>query len=598
MTGTPSPAAPAQSKRKWYRRWWVIAPAALLGLLFVALVVLTFVPPNGVTVGGVSPNVALRPGRIEAESNLSSSSSVVDHAQALLALRRVLIVNLSDHPVMRQVSRQMAQRLAALPMVATADAFDIASSADQRSDGGRLYDFYLTLDMPKFDERGVVPAGRTVDATIVLSGGQDPWDSHHGVTDQLTPPIVRLSLSANLTHHSVTTGYESAGARHKLMIDHIAEHTAGALEDQFAGWASNRRALGDVPDAMMPAYRPVPDDLPLPASPDMVQVVSGCGLMAHNYTVWTMLTDEPVVVLQDLHRRLTDAGWDVPAADGLGEDIWQRHFRAERDQGARIYEAYQARPKGIQADDGPARIVIEYRDRMSQQELRPTMEMMLAQDDPPLDTLLAFDRCMTTDQSERLTQMLLTAERLATHAHLRMARHLHKQSQDDAAMARLRTAFVLARVAEESTNEIEKLAEDITGEKEWNPDPPTAAELEQMGLKKLEPGGNVTAEAGLGEPVTCYQMPAPDDAMGEGLMLISANVLRSDVPEGVYTLRLSHKGLLSGGGSSYRTPHHSSRPWHGQAGIGANDLTWTANAEEIAEDRFRITLSAARRAQQ
>ena len=81
-------------------------------------------------------------------------------------------------------------------------------------------------------------------------------------------------------------------------------------------------------------------------------------------------------------------------------------------------------------------------------------------------------------------------------------------------------------------------------------------------------------------------------------MLISGTVVRAEIPEGVYTMRLGHGGVLSGGGFSSNTAHNPSRPWRGQASTGINKLTWTVGAEEIGEARFRITLRARRSGQE
>ena len=586
------------SKRRWYRRPWVIALMVVLGLPLVALMIITFVPVDDVEVGGTSLDLELQAGKIEASNNLSYNSSVTSSARALLDLRRVMILNVSDHVVMRKVADRVAEHLRAAPMVDTADVFNIGDGDDWPNQGGRLYDFYLTLDMPKFDTSGQVIAGRRAEATVTVNGGQEPWDSHHGYTDHLTPPIVRINFSVTLQHRSTTTGYESADARYKLMIDNIAGQLAESLVKNFGEWSAKHASFGDVPDEFLPPYRQVPDDLPLPDSPDLVRVISGSGLLVHNCSVWMMPTDDPVAALRDLRNRLDEAGWRVPESEDIGGEIWSRHFRATSDRGSHIYEAYQIRSDEAGGDDNaPARIVIEYRDRMTREETQPTIDRLLAEDDPSLATLLTFDCAMTSEQSKRLTELMLNAQPagLPTHAHLRVARHLHGKGMDAQAMAYLNAAYILARAADAKTDEIEKLAKEITGQDKWKPDPPTAPDLERLGIRALGLGDSVTTEVDLGEPVVCYQMTSAEQVGDEGPMLISATVLRSAIPEGRYTLRTAYRAILSGGGgSSTSTPHDLSSPWHCQRGTGLNKLSWETGAEEIGKDRFRITLRASR----
>ncbi len=582
-------------KRKWFRRLWVISLMVASGLVLAALAVITFVPLDDVEVGGTSLNLELQTGKIEASNNLSASSSVSSSSQAMLDLRRVMIINLSDHMVMRKVTERVAERLRAAPVVDTVDVYNVADGDDWPNQGGRLYDFYLTLDMPRFDTSGLVVAGRRAEATVSMNGGQDPWDSRHGYTDHLTPPIVRINVNATLQHRSTTTGYESAGARYKLMIENIADQLAESLAKNFGEWSAKHPSFGDVPDEFRPTYRPVPDDLPLSDSPDLVRVISGSGLLVHNCSVWMMPTDDPVAALRDLRDRLNKAGWHGSERDDIGEDIWSRHFRTTADKGSRIYEAYQVRPDNLGGDMAPARIVIEYRDRMTREETQPTIDRLLTEDSPPLATLLSFDRAMTSEQSKRLTELMLNAPPtgLPTHAHLRVARHLLDKGMEEQAMAYLSAAYFLARAADASTDEIEKLAKEITGQDKWKPDPPTEAELEQLGLGKLRLGDSFTTEVNLDEPVVCYQMTSPEEIGYEGATLISVTVLRSAIPEGRYALRVGHRAISSGwGGSDTSTPHDLSSPWRCQLGAGMNDLSWGAEAEEIGKDRFRITLRA------
>lgn len=588
------------SKRKWYRRPWVIAMMVVLGLPLVALVIITFVPLDDVEVGGTSLNLELQAGKIEASNNLSTRSSFIGGVQALLDLRRVMILNVSDHVVMRKVTDCVAERLRAAPMVDTVDMFNIAD-CDDLPQGGRLYDFYLTLDMPKFDTSGLVIAGRQAEVTVTVNGGQSPWDSHHGCIDHLTPPIVHINFNTKLQHRSTTTGYESADARYKLMIENMADQLAESLAKNFGEWSAKYASRGDVPDEFLPSYRPVPDDLPLPDSPDLVRVISGSGLLVHNCSVWMMPTEDPVAALHDLRTRLDKSGWHLPESPDFGKDIWSRHFRATSDRGSRIYEAYQVCSDDMGGDDNaPARIVIEYRYRMTPEETRPTIDRLLAEDDPSLATLLTFDRTMTSEQSKRLTELMLNAQPagLPTHAHMRVARHMHDKGMVEQAMAYLSDAYILAWVADAKTDEIEKLAKEITGQDNWKPDLPTASDLERLGIRALEPGDSVTMEVDLGEPVVCYQMTTAEEIDHEGPTLITATVLRSEIPEGRYTVRTAYRAFLCGGGGSGTSTRHGhsqpQSPWRWQCGIGRNELSWRTEAEEIGKDRFRVTLRASR----
>jgi hypothetical protein len=83
---------------------------------------------------------------VEYWSSAGREDSWAGIGQARLQLRRVMMVNASDHEVMRKVAECVADRLRAAPMVDTVDAFHIADGDAWLNQGERLYDFYLMLD--------------------------------------------------------------------------------------------------------------------------------------------------------------------------------------------------------------------------------------------------------------------------------------------------------------------------------------------------------------------------------------------------------------------------------------------------------------------
>ena len=594
MDQTPSTPKQASTPHRWYFRPWAISLWITLALAVIVFLVITYVPIGDPDSSGNGLNVSFHSGKIEAQNNLSTTSGISSSQYAQLAMQRIALINASDHPVMRKVWRKVADRLAGQTFLKTVDTFDLSDGEGWPTTGGRLYDMYIMLDMPRFDSSGLLVTGRTVDARVTVTIGQDLWDSRHGYTDNLSAPTVRINCRMKLEHHSVTTGYESANARYTLVIDNIAEQIGKSLVENLTKWSSGYGKLTSVPAGLYPEYRPVPTDLPLPENPTPVRVISGSGLLLHNHTVWTMKTNQPVQVLRDLHAALSGAGWRVPKRQFKDDDPWTHHLRASRD--GNLYEAFAVRPNPLVTErptDKPDRLVIIYKNRMTHEEAAPALERLLNADGVQIATLLTFERIMNAAQSDRLMQRLLSTDGLSSSAQMRVIRHLHKHGQAAEAIKRLRTAYIMALVNPDgNVNEVKELGREITEQDDWEPPQPTIEDLNKLGIKPLEPGKPSTAEVGLNEPAMFYQQLEGDDSYLGPLVLLSVTVKKSTIPEGVYELILAHRSPGGGGGSTTSTPHHPLSPWRHKDSYGCNKARWYAEAEEIGQDRFRIRISA------
>lgn len=576
--------------RRGYRRRWAKFAAAGFALLLLSFLVVTYVPLGDVT--GV--DVSLQSGKIKANNNLSSSSTTSAGDSVCLPLRRILILNSSDHIVMRHVANLLAKQLAGLSMTNSVDVMQWRGASTPPADG-LLYDYYIVLEMPRFETEGLLITGRQINATVVLHGGQQPWDSRHGYTDHLTPPVVRVDFQARLDHESVTTGYESASARYTLVRQNIADQLAKALTRQFGQWRAKFGEFGEMPDGLIPTFQPVPADFPLPTDPGPQRVISGRGLMVHNYTVWTMRTADSFGELKSMHDHLEQLGWKNESSSKLEDTDWGRYFRMWSDDRTRYVQAYEVKDRNQQDSDSSARLVIEYRHRMSREQIAPVVERLLAAADPPVTLLLALGRNMTAQHSRQLTELLMASDFRTALINLRVARHLHRQGNDEQAMTRLREALVLARVLDDGpTSEMEKLAEEITGQNDWQPAPPTGDELAALGFEVLAIDKPIRREVQLKQKATFYVPADPEADEDAGPWLVWTAVLPSNITQGPYALAIGYRKWDQGGGTSRTTPHYPPTPWRADGGAGYNGIHWRVKAEQVGKDRFAIELFAHR----
>lgn len=568
--------------KKRSKKWIILGTVVFLAL--VGFLVVTYVPLGDGSGSGV--NVEFHAGKIEARNNSSRSASVSQSTGRELDLRRIAIINWSDHRVMQAIARRLAEDLRSRSIAEAVDLYD-ASGGAMPEPGGELYSTYITLDLPRFDATGLLATGRTVDATVKATIGPNFWNSRHGYTDHLTPPHIDAEAAVTIDHHSVSTGYETADAKYAQVIDNLAAETIKQVNGQLAEWAGKYELLETVPEGLMPAYRPVPDDLPLPDAPALTLLISGNALMAHNRTIWTVQTTDHDTLLRTMRQQLEAMDW---RADATGRDADQplHHFRAQTNDYGRVVEAFSVRPSWEDPVPGePDTVVIRYTDRMTREEMRPIFERML--DDESIDVLALrpYDRNMTADLSERLWDALTERNDLPLADELHVIRRLNRNGNHEAAEARLNAAYLRAVIGiDDKRDDVVKLAEEINGDMSWTPTPPGTDELQAMGAKPIGEGETATIDVRLGQPALFYQWSDEVDSPN-GLKLISATITNATIPEGKYKLTLGTGTFERRDGNMSVTPHSHETPWTGFTGYNR----WYIEAKEVGPDRFEIKLT-------
>lgn len=567
------------------RRLWRISGAT--AILFITLAVaVTCTPPDN---SGSSEGTQARAARIDARNNFVSGSSVTAGQNAACRFQRIAVVNQSNHPLMRGALSAVVEQLRQLSIVQHVDYF----GPNNRPEAGiALYDFYIVCDMSDFDESGALPAGRVIDATITIQAGDVPWTSNLHVIDQLSPPQVNVNFSGTLDHHSVTTGNESVDDTYRQAATNVAEQLSEALTKNVLEWADKYGVAGDLPEALYPPYQPLPDDLPLPHLDGVERFVSGHGLLVHNLTVWRGTSENWLGVLEDLQQRLTAAGWGVETHRAVSPRLagW---FRAQR--GEDVMEGFRV--------SGTQEIVVKYTDRISRADLDRVIEQLL-EDDSNSATLVTLVQIMNPAHRDRLAQRMLNDTSTDLAMQLFIARYLHQQGDDDAALRRLDRAWFICQATGQDRlrDAIKKFAQEITNEDAWQPRPPDEMMLREMRVTSLswnDAKPEMKVELGLNQSLMVYLPPMVnakhnlDGNTSDKPYIITVRVERSTIPEGVFSVVL-RRGAL--GDNAYAqmivTPHHPPSPFQASSFIGHIRNRWTvhATARETTPQRFEVTL--------
>lgn len=562
------------------RRLWPVALATLV--LIAGIIVVT----SQVDWASVALPTPWRETQYE-EKN-SSNTIVQCHAATgvPLAAERLAIIVLSDDKLMPQVAAGLAERLAELDIVETVDLFDLNRPDNRPRAGERLYDLYVVLYLSEFSESGDLDSGRTIDATIDAAYGSTIW--HSSVVD---PAQVYIAVNASheLIHHSVTSGYEPRDRKYAKAAEGIAKSLAEKIGKDLAGWSSEYGRAGKPPAGLIPPYRPVPDDLPLPDAATLQQVMSGNGPMLNNRTIWTLRSDDPSTLLNDLYARLTDAGWRGYKTRSVN------YFRAAIDD--RVYEGFVARgPASEIRSNGSARVVIHYTDSMTKEQMRPVFEKMMDDGTMTAQAWLQYRNVMSKDISEKMVARLAESDKLPTEVQMAVIRHLHKEGRTEEAMKRLRQACLASLVVPDGDPaSLEKLARELTGDEKWEFELPPADDLLAQGIEtlKLDVGQEKVFETALGETVV-FCLPVNKDLSTDEPGLLGITVTRSKIPEGRYTLYLNRWSISRSKGMVSYTPHGLSGLWECRTvdlmTFADAGLDCRAEALDDGSNRFRIKL--------
>lgn len=563
--------------KQWYKRPWIIA---------VCAVVFIFVLISLVPLGGKDSNaLSINAGTINSNNSLTTSTTTSGNDESFLAADRILVLNRSDHRVMRAVAAKLIGRLEALDFV---EQVDLCRPGEGPSPGEPLHDFYIVLEMPSFKSKGLLATGRTVTAKVRITCGRHLFDSRHGYTDNYSPPFARLQMESKLEHESVSQGYESAGARYTQVIDEIEKQIGGALEKNLNQWAQNYALPESMPVSLNPPYRSVPEDLPLPANESTELVLSGNGPMLHNRTVWTLETSEPFEVLKEWHDRITRQQWHVDPKQ-FNERKYQYFIRAT--QGEELYEAFEVREGyGPRKDGERVRLVFRYSARMDREELNPVYEAMVADEDLPVTVGLAFFHRMSAAQRKLLVESWMARDKLPFGAEFKIVHHLHGVGLKNEAQRRLRRLYLAALFEDDDKmKELEKLGREILEDENWAPSPPTLSELKAHGVMQCL--SNAVSVVALNEHAT-FLLGTENGA--EKQNLLDVVVRPSAIPEGLYTLEMRTRAgpdFAHQGTSMSSTPHSHAHPWKGSSSMSDSDWHWQAEAVEIGTNRFNISIT-------
>ncbi|MFG0250632.1 MAG: hypothetical protein ACF8OB_17240 [Phycisphaeraceae bacterium JB051] len=585
------------SAKPWYRRKVAKVVGSVLLILLVSLVLVTFVPaPKD---SNVVPELKLQATKIQASNSMSHSYSTNHSGKSMFLCRRIMLINRSDHPIMQGVESLLTDKLIALMPIEQITVIDANAKTPWLEDGQLVPDMYLTLDMPQFKESGLLVTGRDVQAKVTAHFSQQLGNSTWGYSDDMTPPVIRLNANMQLDHKSTSTGYESANAQYDSVIKDITEQLSKTIIKLIDEKAKGFGGAVQIPDALIPAYKPVIADLPLPDHPTLKKLHSSHGLLRHNLTTWFAQPQNPEVsaaMFEKLHQQFKDAGWRINAYRVRKDENSGTYLRAFKDRA--MVEAFEVRQDSKIPAGKPVDVFIRYSDSMDRDDLKPIYAQLLAENGLSMTTWLYFYQTMSRELRGEFAQRFMKQGNLPMEVELKVIEYLRYDKNKEEALKRLEMVAGVAIMLDSSKwkKKIEELGRELTGDKKWEAPQATEKSFEHMGIPLLKDDEEWVIKTSLGQPVMWYAKVREATDKPEKLILVSTVITPATIPEGKYTHTISVY-QEHGHSSQGSTGHNPPTPWTGFQHAGQGDHSWLVNACELDDQLFELKIKCQKQKQ-
>jgi len=446
-------------------------------------------------------------GVLKAENSCNATGFDVVSGSAGFPCRTLVLLNLSEHPLLQRVGPNLVGRLKQLPHVQTLTYYP---SLPKPEEGTLSPDVIVTLDAESIKESHGLGSAK-LEAQIVVTAGTHLVQSRASYCDHLTPPIFRFTWRCELRHKSTRSGFESSAARYKHAATNIAQEIGKQLQRTWDKHCKAHGVMPELPATFYPAYRQAPE-LPFLAKVGAERLVAYHGPMTHNDSMWKIRSDRPPSeLLPDIQGEMVSLGWRTHGISTAANSL--PHLRMAKDAAAltvfpKQTEATEnlAMPGPQKPATGPDVYFVHYEDRMTESEIEGAAEQLLSAT-TPLNVLLMFESKWTVTQCERAVALIEKRRPETPQARLALARAYHRLKKPELAASALLRAYALSRTVRDKRdleNQIRNAAKQIGVEPPSRKDV-TAAMLMELGFVEWQ-GSAVTLEkeVGFDEPVRTF----------------------------------------------------------------------------------------------
>lgn len=483
-------------------------------------------------------------GVMQGKSNIQAFTSVATEGGTRVNMSSIMLICQNPHRLLDRVARQFQKSLVELPYV---DKVVYYPYGARPKPGVLLPGVFITIDLPKFSER-ILLRSRHIRGTIKWQASTSILPGPSQTISVNGPPLVQFNIESQLDHESRMVGVESRVARYKLEANNIAGEMAKSISKQFENLLDKYSLLPATPRTLNGTYHEPPKPAFLKAD-STEQLISGCGLLLNNHTVW-WFTEERTAdeALKAYRDELKTAGW-------MEEGLTKESLRMRKENES-IY-VYQSRSRDAQAmvmlwskpeiPDSASPMIVHYESCLNTEQMNRAMNSLLGCD-AQFETLLVFEKFFrSAEQRERLKSIIEKSPVCTLNGCLVLA-GFWAESGDT---AKGRDALLHARALERAEKghnarlkEITSLAKKL-GDEALAEVPLTEDVLLDVGFTNAEKLAEpLEVERGLNDPVLFYRRLDAGGFQTLALRVIRTREQSSHAPYQLLTIQ-KHRGSSS-----------------------------------------------------
>ena len=483
-------------------------------------------------------------GTISARNSVQTLSSISAGNGERVNTRNILLFCQSPHHLLDRTAREFQKSLAQLPYVSKVTYYPYGTGP---TPGGLLPDVFITINMPKVDEKTFLRS-RYFKALITWTVGGSVFAGTTHSTNNYTPPVVKFDIESQLEHESKMFGIENSRAKYKLAADGICYEMIKSISKQFENLLAKYGQMPKPPEILNGTYHE-PPELSFLKGDKVEQLISGNGLLKNNHTIWRFAenrqTDTALAAYRD---ELNTLGW---GQEDLGNEYLRmqkgnehiyifRHRQRDSKAGAFFW-----RESGRTASE--ISLIADYESYLTGDQMQKAMDALL-DCDVEIKTILIFEKHFSTPQQfERLGAIIEQSPVRTLDGCLMLARYW----ADHGEMERGRDLLLHARAmqrAEKGHNvraeEIKNLAKKL-GDESLTEVPVTEEIFRKMGFINIEQITEpMEIERSINEPVLLYQRFDDGELKTFALRVIRSQEPSYSVPYQLLTVE-SQKGSSS-----------------------------------------------------
>ena len=388
---------------------------AIAGLFLVFVYVWFFIPPNDINnpvvlqrdqdgqlkpVGdhkeGARGNIALHAGGLKSSNNTSRATSSRHFSPAYFSSRSLIILNLSDHPLMNRIGKELLELFKQEKQFERLEYYPFEHLPEP---GIAAPDQFLTLQLESINESGLL--GRTLDAKIIVTLGNDLRTSNSHTSDHLSPPMMRFDSTINLEHHSTMNGVESSGAKYQMQGKDIAKELLKQVLSTIKDYREKFELVPQLDPGFYPAWGKSPEFQFLESNQAQL-LTSVHGLMYSNKTFWQVDNiDAPEQFINEIAEELEQSGWK-----GRPKQVNPNPIVSLRmTKMAEVLKVFQ--PRSFHSDSSdqlPLPYYIRYLNRSSTKDLEEVFGKLLSQEKPDYELMLQLRRYASGQQRDQIIE--------------------------------------------------------------------------------------------------------------------------------------------------------------------------------------------------